>query len=345
MITFDGIIFSLRSRVGGVSVYLRELFLRGLDAHADVGLIVHSTNAVQSFPEAARKHISVRPLRFQERYRRVSNLPPGILHTSYYRSTAQRGVRNVLTVYDFTYERYFSGLSALVHGYQKRAALARADAVICISENTRRDLAAFVPGYDMSKVFVTHLAASAAFAPPATSPVNGQRPFVLFVGGRVGYKNFAAAVRAVARAREPDLAVVGSEAFTTAELELLERELPGRYRHEGTVSTAALNDLYHRAVCLIYPSLYEGFGIPPLEAMQAGCPFIALRHSSIPEVAGDAGILLAESDVEAMSAAISACADPRRREELRSAGFARARGFSWQKTFDETAAIYRALGR
>ena len=89
--------------------------------------------------------------------------------------------------------------------------------------------------------------------------------------------------------------------------------------------------------------LYEGFGIPPLEAMRAGCPFIALNRSSIPEVAGSAGILLEHSDAEAMAAAIEKCMDPSLRAELRRLGFEQASRFSWQKTFEQTLPIYQEL--
>jgi mannosyltransferase len=94
---------------------------------------------------------------------------------------------------------------------------------------------------------------------------------------------------------------------------------------------------------LLYPSLYEGFGIPPLEAMSAGCPFIAMKTSSIPEVAGQAGILVDTSDAEMLSQAIESCALPENRTLLRDRGFLQAAKFSWQRVIEETHAIYRAL--
>jgi mannosyltransferase len=102
--------------------------------------------------------------------------------------------------------------------------------------------------------------------------------------------------------------------------------------------------LYNDAVCLWYPSSYEGFGIPPLEAMRAGCPFIALNRSSIPEVAGNAGILLEEADPAAIASAIEQCTLTERRAQLRHLGFEQAQKFSWQHTFEATASIYRELG-
>jgi mannosyltransferase len=344
LITFDGIIFSARSRVGGVALYFNHVFRGALAAFPEVSMLVHEPAFSPEKIGAEARQIVYRPSRVLERYRGLSGIPQGLLHTSYYRWSRDRGVRNVVTVYDFTYERYISGLRALVHGTQKNAAIARADAVLCISENTRRDLFEFLPGCEKAKVHVTPLAASGEFMPLPLAQAADLRPFVLFVGSRASYKNFELAADAVGRVRDIALKVVGTEAFTGAEQEMLERVLPGRYRHMGGVSAAELNRLYNDAVCLLYPSSYEGFGIPPLEAMRAGCPFIALNRSSIPEVAGKAGILLEEADPAAIAAAIEQCTSTERRAQLRRLGFEQAQKFSWQRTFEMTASIYRELG-
>jgi mannosyltransferase len=343
VIHFDGIIFSARSRVGGVSVYIRHLFRSAIEHFPHVSMLVYEPDF--RMEETGNKHGQVvyrRPRRL-ERFRTLRGLPKGLLHSSYYRWSNEPGVRNVVTVYDFTYERYLKGVGAVVHQVQKRRAIAKADAVLCISENTQRDLFKFIPQCDPSKVYVTHLAAARDFM-PVEQVDTGDRPYVLFVGSRVSYKNFDIAVQAVARTREVELLVVGAEAFTAQERELLNRLLPGRHRYLGKVSTVELNQLYNRAVCLLYPSSYEGFGIPPLEAMQAGCPFIALNRSSIPEVAGPAGILLDAAEPELVAAAIEQCASPMPREELRRRGLKQARKFSWDRTFADTASVYRALG-
>ncbi|MDH4104319.1 MAG: glycosyltransferase family 4 protein, partial [Thermoleophilia bacterium] len=108
----------------------------------------------------------------------------------------------------------------------------------------------------------------------------------------------------------------------------------------GVVSPSELASLYRRAACLVYPSLYEGFGMPPLEAMASGCPVAASRAGAIPEVCGDAAVLFDPTDVDAIAAAILQVDE--RREELSERGLARAAGFTWDETARKHEASYVA---
>jgi mannosyltransferase len=344
VITFDGIIFSTPNRRGGVNVYFRQLMRHAALGTEPVTMLVHETSITAPELGCRSEQLLYRPPRRFERFRLPRDLPPGVLHTSYYRGSTQPDIRNVVTVYDFTYERFSKGPRRWVHSAQKRAAIERAAAVICISHNTRRDLLEFMPRCAPERTFVTHLAADEAFTPlTGASTSITDRPFALFVGGRGGYKNFAVAIEAIRRTRDCAIVCVGGGPFEPEELRVLTRTLPGRHFHAGSLDTVELNRLYNVAVCLLYPSLYEGFGIPPLEAMRAGCPFVALNRSSVPEVAGSAGILLDDPDVEAMTAAIEACMEPLRRAELRRIGFEQAARFSWRSTYEQTLPIYQGL--
>jgi len=343
MITFDGVIFNSRNRLGGVNVYFRELLRRAAQVE-QIQVIVHDVNISSLDLQIAPAQLDLRRERLFERYRSLSNVPDGLFHSSYYRTSCQPGVLNVVTVYDFIYEKFTTGIRAPVHFWQKRNAIMRSDAAICISNNTKRDLQERVPEYPEEKIFVTHLAASECFKPVSVmEPIITTQPYVLFVGGRAGYKNFSTAVEAIGLLNNIALICVGGGAITSQERALLDRTLSGRYVHVGSVGTAQLNELYNLAVCLLYPSLYEGFGIPPLEAMQAGCPVVALNCSSIPEVTGEAGILVDESDPRLIAAAVSECRSADRRLKMRILGFEQAAKFSWDRTFDETLTIYRQL--
>jgi len=343
MITFDGVIFNSRNNLGGVNVYFRELLRRAALAE-QIQVIVYDNNIKPSDLQIAPEQLDLRRERLFERYRSLSNVSDGLLHSSYYRTSRQPGVLNVVTVYDFTYERFTSGIRTPIHSWQKRDAIMHSDAAICISQNTQRDLLKYVPEYPEEKIFITHLAASEHFKPVVVmAPTVTTQPYVLFVGGRAGYKNFSTAVEAVSLIDDIALICVGGGEITPQERALLDGALLGRYFHVGPVETAQLNELYNLAVCLLYPSVYEGFGIPPLEAMQAGCPVVALNCSSIPEVIGEAGILVDEPDPQLIAAVINECRSADRRLQMRILGFKQAAKFSWDKTFNETLSIYRQL--
>jgi glycosyltransferase involved in cell wall biosynthesis len=110
----------------------------------------------------------------------------------------------------------------------------------------------------------------------------------------------------------------------------------------GRVSDDELVELYRGAVCLLFPSLWEGYGLPPLEAMATGCPVIATERPTVPEVVGDAGVLVDPTDVEAIAEALRAVAgDETLRAGLRARGLARAAELTWERTAAETMAVYR----
>ncbi|HDW2027942.1 TPA: glycosyltransferase, partial [Enterobacter ludwigii] len=118
-------------------------------------------------------------------------------------------------------------------------------------------------------------------------------------------------------------------------------KIPGRYKHLGRVSDEELNSIYNRVFCLLYPSLYEGFGIPVIEAMRSGCVVIAVNVSSIPEVAGDAAILLDDPHPAAIAHALKELENQLFYNKLRNNGFTQAKKFSWEKCYKDTLAIYK----
>lgn len=332
---YDGIIFCLQ-RAGGVSVVFSEIIARL--PRSSYELVGFQESPPENLSHAAYNYRPPRPL---ERYRLATfDTRAEIFHSTYYRLPAERGMRVVTTVHDFVYERFASLPRRLVHGVQKRAAIAGADRVICVSESTRRDLLEFIGHRYSDRTVVVPLAAAEAFQPvPGTRPL----PQVLFVGSRGDHKNFGAVVEALESLHDLSLLCVGGGAFTAAERTHLELRLPGRYRGAGYVSTEELNLEYNRSLCLVYPSQYEGFGIPVLEAMRAGCPVIAVNASSIPEVAGDAAILLERGRADEIRPAIESLFVDATRHALVARGLARASGFSWDETYRRTVAVYEEL--
>ena len=163
---------------------------------------------------------------------------------------------------------------------------------------------------------------------------------MLFVGGRQSYKNFAFAV-ACAKEVGKRLLVAGSP-LSEKEKQLVDKELgDDGCRNVVHPDNKSLNEIYNSVSCLIYPSLYEGFGIPVVEAQKAGCPVIAMGRSSIPEITGAGGLLLEEASVAEFSDKFRRLASER--ETLRDAGFDNSRRFSWSMMTDQYIDLYREL--
>lgn len=310
----------------------------------DVELLLYDDLAMSKMTEFS-SFIRLGKKNFAERYRRcITSATSDLFHSSYYRLPQSKKIPSITTVHDFIYERFNSGPRRWVHSSQKYKAIKEAAAVICISENTKKDLFEFMPDIVEKKVRVVHNGVGNSYFPlqmkvkPST-----QRPYVLFIGSRVTYKNFAVAVNSLSLLTDIDLVCVGGGEFTESERRTLETIIPNRYRHEGIVNDERLNYLYNDAICLIYPSSYEGFGIPVLEAMRAGCPVIALNSSSIPEVAGNAAVLLERPEPDLISKAIEQLLDHEFRQGIQQKGFIQSSLFSWDNCFNNTIKLYEEV--
>jgi glycosyltransferase involved in cell wall biosynthesis len=343
---------------GGVSTYWCELIDRLLKSNIDLHFIENQRLALRNvsrnkinIPDPIIINQSFLPQKIM-RYLPVFNVDAtAIFHTSYYRKPYDSSVKTVVTVYDFVYERYRVGLPRAIHTMQKNAAILRADAIICISESTKNDLLQYCPSALNKNVSVIGLAASDTFfsLPPdalAHDSLNKlpSKEYVLYVGDRSGYKNFDVAVQAMALLSDLELVIVGGGELKPQELETLNLKLANRYHHLGTVSESTLNILYNNAHCLLYPSSYEGFGIPLLEAMQAGCIVVASNSSSIPEVCGDSALLSDTLTADSFAEKIILLNDASLAQMYRERGIERAKLFSWDKMYHETINVYQTLG-
>lgn len=273
---------------------------------------------------------------------------PDIVHETYYAPTrsAPRSAKIVTTIHDTIPER----LPALFPGVREhteriRKALKRADRVICVSESTRRDL---LDLYDVRPEHVTVVALASSIAPSAEGPIEFGSPYFLHVGARYSYKNFDGLLRAFAVGqlyRTHKLVAFSSHQFTQAELELIDRLGIPRDRVIAVSGDDNLLARYYAgAEALVFPSLYEGFGIPLVEAMACGCPIVASNTSSLPEVGGDAALYCDPADPGAIAARMSEiAASPETRMRLIAQGRERSSLFSWEKCAAETHAVYQQL--
>ena len=305
-VLFDNIIYTLQ-RNGGISVVWTELLRR---ARADKDLQCTELDYLQK--------MTPRPL---ERYRIPAYRAetPAIFHSSYFRVLPQEGVHNVTTVHDLTYHFYRRGLAKAVHLWEEERALRHSEAVICVSENTKRDLLRFYPWYPEEQITIAYNGVSDDFYPMKSVKKKG---FLLFVGNsKAAYKRYDVAQH-VAQ-------LTGIELVTAA-----------------NVTKEELNKLYNEALCLLYPSDYEGFGLPVLEAQKAGCPVIAQDNSSIPEIIGEEGLMIQHDTPERMAAEMADIVRQlllRPTDKIIAAGIENAKRFSWDQSYQQVKKAYENI--
>jgi len=264
----------------------------------------------------------------------------------------------VATVHDLGY-RHFPGehppATRWLRRLSNRWSARRATRVIAVSGATRDDIVRF-DGVSPGKITVVHHGHSPAFRPAEPDAIDAARqryglagPYLLFVGTLQPRKNLERLLRAfdLLAATEPRVSLVLAGALGW-QPERLARALAGVRARErvstvGVVDDADLPALLSGAVALAFPSLYEGFGLPALEAMACGTPVLSSTTSSMPEVVGEAGLLVDPLDADAIAAGLARLVrDPALRAELRQRGLARAATFTWERAARQTLGVLRA---
>jgi glycosyltransferase involved in cell wall biosynthesis len=266
---------------------------------------------------------------------------PDLVHHTFYDAAylnRKVGRLRVVTVYDMIPEIYPELFPTGNPHLAKRAFVERADLVLAISAATQRDLVS-VYGESRAPVVVTPLGVHDSFRPGGPRPAELPGQYVLFVGNRAGYKDFDGLT-------EPDvqLVAVGGGAFDD-----LERARLAALGVAGRVVQCNLDDVslrgaYAHALCFVFPSRHEGFGLPTLEAMACGCPVVLVDSSSHPEVGGDAALYFPPGDVAALRHRLmELVGSPTLRADRAQAGIRRAATFTWERTARATAEAYRDL--
>lgn len=282
-----------------------------------------------------------------------------LLHSPDYVPPFRRNCRSVITVHDLAFlqtPEILTTESARYYGQIDRA-VRDAEGIIAVSHSTKRDMMNLlaVPAH---RVTVVHEAANPVFRPlDDAAALNAVRKrydlperFILFIGTIEPRKNLPTLIQAYRLLREregpglPALVVAGAKGWLfDSVFALVEQlDLVDQVLFTGGIPWVDVPALYNLAEAFVFPSLYEGFGLPPLEAMACGTPVIAADVSSIPEVVGEAGLLIDPNDAEGLSEALGRVLnDPALRQDLRQRGLARAREFSWDRAARETLAVYR----
>jgi glycosyltransferase involved in cell wall biosynthesis len=350
---------------GGMEVYAREL-AAALAARGDLEVVLLGNRLLDDgWPDVERVVMPVDPRRRVEWVlgdqvhapRAAARVRADLVHSLASTGPALGGVPRVTTVHDLNYklvpDTHF-GVRGLGMRLLVPLAARRSRRLLVDAESTREDLRRHL-GVAPDKVDVAPLAAR---VPPPESEATpeaelrarlelGDRPLVLSLSAKRPHKNVAGLFRAVAALdpeRRPALVVPGYPTPHEDELRALAGELgiAGLVRMPPWLPAADLEGLYRAADCAVLPSLYEGFGLPVLEAMARGVPVACSRRSSLPEVAGDAALLFDPEDVDAIRAAMERLlTDSELADGLRAAGRERAALFTWERTAELTVASYR----
>ena len=344
--------------------------------HPNLSIFIETCEAILWPIKPLRKSIIA-----HRSFKRVVAEKPDVIHPTYYYSSLrhlnqQVHTPTVLTVYDLIHEKFPDEMDP--HGKQRRLkqmAVERADAIICISKSTKSDLQKYYrlpderirviyPGSE----FVADANQSSSFQngpqnletlPRATEPsfanvesnANGDDPYLLYVGERNFYKNFDRMLEAFARVTSTHknirLLCVGGKPFSRSEKKLIgELGIAGNVSRQAFLSDHEMQSVYANALAVIYPSLYEGFGIPILEGMACGTAVLTSDRASMPEVAGDAAIFFDPYSVDQIADAMMEVHEDRsKRAELIAQGLKRAQQFSFSRCAADTADIYRSVAK
>jgi glycosyltransferase involved in cell wall biosynthesis len=285
-----------------------------------------------------------------------------VLHSPDFIPPFIRRCASVITVHDLAFRLHNQLLtreSAAYYG-QIDHAVRSADRIIAVSEATRQDMLRLLP-VDPAKVTVIHEAADPVYRPmsdpasvaPVLERYRLEKAFVLYVGTIEPRKNLPLLLHAFRRVRDGgdqtvQLAIAGRKGWLADDVyALCERlGLNAYVKFLGPLPAQELAALYNAAEAFVMPSLYEGFGLPVVEAMACGAPVLVSSVSSLPEVAGDAGLCLDPHDADAWAAALArVLGDSTLRASLRRKSLKRATAFSWERAARETLAVYQQAAK
>ena len=343
-------------------MYSKNHYLQSLSLHSSKRLIEPiSLNEKNKFYKKCLKpvkSIMKEILKYQihrnnQHFEKIAkNKDYDICHFTYYNTKALKHVPNrpiVITVYDMIHElfpEYFVNDETFKH---KKQLVESASRIIAISENTKKDLVKFynIPESRISVVYLGCSFEKLEMTRTTKSPLVNQK-YILFVGDRKGYKNFDFLLKAMAPLLKKisDLKVVcaGGPNFNQLENNLIESlNLVNQVSH-AQVNDYQLAELYRHAQLFIFPSLYEGFGLPLLEAFHCGCPVACSNSSAFLEIAEDAAFFFDPSNEDSIHHSVfELISSPTLRSELSERGKRRVKAFSWEKTAQQTRLIYLTL--
>lgn len=345
-------------KYGGISRYFYEIVHRISEKHKDVIIEVPVLSAKNQYFKDLFSYVELK-VSVVERiineiwtvlkiiFSRLKKEPYEIIHLTFYlpliwdKFIDRSQTKVVVTVYDMIHEKYMEEDKRLIRN--KKKWMEKADGIITISEYTKQDILKIYPQLYEKEIKVIYLGNSLELKPVR---VEVPERYVLFIGNREGYKNFLLLIKAFSQMTDYSISLlcVGGGEFSEEETEKI-RQLNLEKRVTNLdVNDAQLAYLYQNAICMVFPSVYEGFGIPILEAFYWRCPVLLSDCSCFPEVAGDAAIYFRGNSVDDLYDKLSCIIENIQiREDLIKKGDLQLRNYSWMKTADETYNFYNKL--
>jgi glycosyltransferase involved in cell wall biosynthesis len=365
----DGIIYQ-HQVFGGISKIYNAILPRMCEMDSTLELsIFHTSKPLQSIPEHASIHqirlpaieYFFRPHRYlyklgysarmQLAKNYFKNYTNTIWHSTYFTHISEWSGPLLITVYDMIYERYHNIFNQPFDDYirkQKRKCILNADVVICISNTTKNDVQKYL-SVNPEKCIVIPLGCDSIFSVPTKTKVETKQiePYFLYIGKRNRYKNFSTLINAYSQWNNKNqvrLKIIGDDLWSKEELNIFVKSgINHRIELVHSPSDEHLSQLYYGASALIFPSLFEGFGIPLLEAMNCGCPIIASQIPSTLEVAGEVPIYFDPSRPDELIQAMDTAMEEGRNSSRVDLGFIQAKKYSWDITARNTLEVYRSL--
>ncbi|GAB4002552.1 glycosyltransferase family 1 protein [Spirosoma daeguense] len=362
-ILYDHQTFSLQ-KYGGISRYHVEL-ITGINktptnqASAsllltdnihihEAGLKVPFSLPKQHFPGKGRVTYYINQLYSLSQVRKKNY---DIFHATYYDPYFLPHVANkpfVVTFHDMIYEKFSEQYPNLVSDNRiidnKKLLAEKADRIVAVSEHTKKDMVEIL-NIDPNKIEVIYHGSS--LQTPSQYETSVVEPYLLFVGNRGGYKNFQGllvAIQSLLKKYSVKLICAGGGPFTPSEQKNISDLALEQYVEQQPITDQTLPLQYHQAVAFIFPSIYEGFGIPILEAFACDCPCIVSNTSSLPEVAGDAALYFDPLQGESIANAVERMlTDSTLRQSIIEKGREQLKLFSWPKAVSQTIDLYQSL--
>lgn len=354
IILYDDIIFELQ-RAGGISKYWGKLIenlsqdnkikLENIQGEKSSSNVFYPSNSKLQIVKDIFLSLKIRrylPIIVLKKY--------DIFHSSYYRVPffKNKNLKEIVTVHDFMYEFFDNGLKRYIHIWQKRKAMLRADAIICVSEHTKKDLMLLYPEVNSEKLHVVPNGVNKEFKVIETVTHN-DKGYLLYVGNRVGCKNFEFILKLMSSSKfiknnNFKLICVGGGMFSMSEKAMFKRyNVDTRISQVLFIENDELNKLYNGAYALLFPSKYEGFGIPALEAQMAGCPVIYAKTSSLPEVMGYLELGYELDNINEALEKLEILQNKPYRNKIINQGISHASKLSWENCSMLTLKVYKKV--